>query len=167
MSTALSRLTLPAGARHSERRLGRGCGSRVGKTSGRGMKGQKARKGGNIGKLAFEGGQTPLQRRLPKRGFNVPFPPVTVALNVADLERFDAGTEVDEVALRGARLIQGKIDRIKILGHGDLTKKLTVSAHKFSSSAREKISAAGGKVVELALPSAEGGDAPREAEAGS
>lgn len=167
MSTALSRLAHPAGARHSERRVGRGCGSRVGKTCGRGMKGQKARKGGNIGKLAFEGGQTPIQRRLPKRGFNVPFPPVTVAINVADLERFDAGTEVDEVALRGARLIQGKIDRIKILGHGDLTKKLTVSAHKFSSSAREKISAAGGKVVELAAPSAEGGEAPREAEAGS
>ena len=163
MSTALSRLTLPAGARHSERRLGRGCGSRVGKTSGRGMKGQKARKGGNIGKLAFEGGQTPLQRRLPKRGFNVPFATVTVAINVADLERFDAGTEVDEVALRGARLVQGKIDRIKILGHGDLTKKLTVSAHKFSGSAREKISAAGGKVVELALPSAEGGEAPADA----
>ena len=167
MSTALSRLTLPAGARHSERRLGRGPGSRVGKTSGRGMKGQKARKGGNIGKLHFEGGQTPIQRRLPKRGFNVPFAPVTVAINVADLERFDAGTEVDEVALRGARLVQGKVDRIKILGHGELTKKLTVSAHKFSSSAREKIGAAGGKVVELAPPSAEGGEAPREAEAGN
>lgn len=167
MSTALSRLLLPAGARHSERRLGRGCGSRVGKTSGRGMKGQKARKGGNIGKLHFEGGQTPIQRRLPKRGFNVPFPAVVVAINVADLDRFDAGAEVNEAALRGARLIQGKIDHIKILGHGDLTKKLTVSAHKFSASARDKISAAGGKVVELALPSVEGSESPREAKAGT
>lgn len=167
MSTALSRLTLPAGARHSEKRVGRGIGSNLGKTCGRGQKGQKARNGGNIGKLHFEGGQTPIQRRLPKRGFTVPFPIVTAAINVADLDRFDAGAAIDEKVLREARLIQGKVDRIKILGHGELTKKLTVSAHKFSSSAREKISAAGGKVVELADPSAEGEAAPNKAEAGT
>lgn len=167
MSTALSRLTLPAGARHSEKRVGRGVGSNLGKTCGRGQKGQKARNGGNIGKLHFEGGQTPIQRRLPKRGFSVPFPVVTVSINVAELERFEAGAEVDEKALRKARLIQGKVDRIKILGHGELAKKLTVSAHKFSSSAREKIAAAGGKVVELADPSAEGEAAPKEAKAGT
>ncbi len=167
MSTQLSRLTLPSGARHSERRVGRGIGSNLGKTCGRGQKGQKARNGGNIGKLHFEGGQTPIQRRLPKRGFRVPFPVVTVAINLADLDRFDDGAEVDEKALREARLVQGSIDRIKILGQGELKKKLTVSAHKFSASAREKIEKAGGKVVELVSPAREAGSAPAEAKAGA
>ena len=149
MNSTLSRLAPPAGARHKERRVGRGTGSGVGQTCGRGDKGQKARHGGNIGKLHFQGGQTPLQRRLPKRGFRVPSPELTVSLNVADLERFDAGATVDEAALRGARLVQDRGCRIKILGEGDLTKKLTVVAYKFSDSAREKIEAAGGKVVVL------------------
>jgi large subunit ribosomal protein L15 len=90
-----------------------------------------------------------MQRRLPKRGFRVPFPVRTVAINVADLERFDAGSEVDEKALRDARLVQGSVDRVKILGNGELKKKLVVSAHKFSKSAKAKIEKAGGKVVEL------------------
>ena len=127
----LSELKPPEGARHKERRLGRGPGSGVGKMSGRGFKGQKARQPGNLGKLNFQGGQTPIQRRLPKRGFNVPFPIVTVALNVADLERFDAGATVNEAALRAARLVQGRDVRIKILGDGELKKKLTVEAHAF------------------------------------
>jgi large subunit ribosomal protein L15 len=148
--------------------LGRGQGSNVGKTCGRGQKGQKARNGGNIGKLHFEGGQTPIQRRLPKRGFRVPFPVATVAINIADLDRFDAGSEVNEATLREARLVQGRVDRIKILGEGELTKKLVVSAHKFSKGAREKIEKAGGKVVELASPSSEGRtEAPKEAKAGA
>ena len=168
MSAPLSRLNRPAGSRHSERRLGRGQGSNVGKTCGRGQKGQKARNGGNIGKLHFEGGQTPIQRRLPKRGFRVPFPVATVAINIADLERFDAGSQVDEAALREARLVQGKVTRIKILGEGELKKKLVVSAHKFSKSAREKIEKAGGKVVELASSSSEErAEAPKEAKAGA
>jgi len=148
VSSVLSRLSHPEGARHSEKRLGRGIGSGLGKTCGRGMKGQKARQPGNINKLHFQGGQTPIQRRLPKRGFNVPFPVKTVAVNVGDLERFDAG-KVDEQALRDARLVQGRGVRIKVLGEGDVTKKLTVSAHAFSASAKEKIEKAGGSVVIL------------------
>jgi large subunit ribosomal protein L15 len=156
MSELLSRLGPPPGARTSERRVGRGTGSNVGKTCGRGVKGQKARNGGNIGKLHFQGGQTPLQRRLPKRGFRVPFPVETVSLNVSVLDRFEPGATVDESALREARLVQGSDVRIKILGEGQLSKKLTVHAHKFSKSALEKIQAAGGTVVTLAEPESEG-----------
>jgi large subunit ribosomal protein L15 len=154
MTDVLSRLNIPAGARHSEKRLGRGIGSGLGKTCGRGMKGQKARQPGNIHKLHFQGGQTPIQRRLPKRGFNVPFPEVTVAVNLAALERFDAGSTVNEAALRGARLVQGRDVKIKILGNGELKKKLTVEAHSFSASAKELIEKAGGKavVIETAVP---------------
>jgi len=147
MSTILTRLTPPAGSVRTAKRLGRGVGSGLGKTCGKGTKGQKKRHGGNFGKLHFQGGQTPIQRRLPKRGFNVPFPVVTVALNLGDLERFTAGTTVNEVALRAARLVQGRDVRIKILGDGELTKKLTIEAHAFSASASEKIAKAGGKAV--------------------
>ena len=149
MSNVLARLTPPAGAVKTAKRLGRGVGSGLGKTCGKGMKGQKARHGGNFGKLHFQGGQTPIQRRLPKRGFRVPFPVTTVALNLADLERFDAGTTVNEEALRAARLVQGRDVKIKILGDGELTKKLTIEAHAFSASASEKIEKAGGKAVVL------------------
>jgi large subunit ribosomal protein L15 len=158
MSDILSRLAPPDGARQKERRKGRGPGSSQGKMSGRGFKGQKARQGGNISKLHFQGGQTPIQRRLPKRGFRVPFPIKTIALNVADLERFATGSAVDEATLRDSRLVQGRADRIKILGDGELTKKLTVSAHQFSKSAQEKIEKAGGSVIVLAAK-----DAPAEA----
>ena len=147
MSSVLSRLSPPEGSRHSEKRLGRGIGSGLGKTCGKGVKGQKARHPGNFGKLHFQGGQTPLQRRLPKRGFRVPFPVYTVAINVGDLEGFDAGSTVDEAALRDARLVQGRDVRIKSLGEGDLSKKLVVHAHLFSETAKEKIEKAGGSVV--------------------
>ena len=149
MSTVLSRLTPPAGSVKVPKRLGRGVGSGLGKTCGKGMKGQKARHGGNFGKLHFQGGQTPIQRRLPKRGFRVPFPVETVAVNLSDLERFAAGTVVNEAALRAARLVQGRDVLIKVLGDGELTKKLTVEAHAFSASASEKIEKAGGKAVKL------------------
>lgn len=153
MSDLLSRLATPPGARHTERRVGRGVGSNVGKTCGRGQKGQKARHGGNISKLHFQGGQTPMQRRLPKRGFKVPFPVRDVGINVAELERFAGDTVVDEAALRAARLVQGhQAVRIKILGEGDLTKALTVQAHGFSKTASAKIEKAGGKVVVLNPP---------------
>ena len=148
----LSELKPPEGARHKERRLGRGPGSGVGKMSGRGFKGQKARQPGNLGKLNFQGGQTPIQRRLPKRGFRNPFAATTVALNVSVLERFDAKSEVGELQLRDARLVQGRTDKIKFLGDGEISKALTVSAHEFSQSARLKIEAAGGKVIVLAPP---------------
>jgi large subunit ribosomal protein L15 len=147
MSTILSRLTPSPGSVKVAKRLGRGVGSGLGKTCGKGMKGQKARHGGNFGKLHFQGGQTPIQRRLPKRGFNVPFPVVTVALNLGDLERFDTGSTVNETTLRAARLVQGRDVKIKILGDGELTKKLTIEAHAFSASASEKIAKAGGKAV--------------------
>jgi large subunit ribosomal protein L15 len=147
MTDVLTRITYPAGAKKAEKRVGRGQGSGLGTTCGRGQKGQKTRKGGNIGKLHFQGGQTPLQRRLPKRGFNNPFPIVTVVVNVGDLESFAAGSTVDEAALRKARIVQGAVARIKVLGDGALTKKLTVSANRFSKSATHKIEKAGGKVV--------------------
>lgn len=156
MSDVLSRLAPPAGARQNEKRVGRGIGSGLGKTCGRGMKGQKARQGGNIGKLHFQGGQTPIQRRLPKRGFRVPFPIETVAVSLAAIaDRFDSGASVDEAALRGARLVQGRGVRIKVLGNGEVSKKLTVSAHAFSASAKEKIEKAGGSAVVLEAPSSD------------
>jgi large subunit ribosomal protein L15 len=160
VSSILSRLAPPAGSRHKERRKGRGPGSSQGKTSGRGFKGQKARNGGNIGKLHFQGGQTPIQRRLPKRGFRVPFPRLVVTVNVSELDRFDDGAVVDEAALRGSRLVQKRAATIKILGDGDLNKKLTVSAHEFSGTAKEKIEKAGGSVV--VLPPLHGGDRTQE-----
>jgi large subunit ribosomal protein L15 len=164
MSDILSRLAPPPGARHKEKRVGRGVGSNLGKTCGRGQKGQKARSGGQINKLHFQGGQTPMQRRLPKRGFKVPFPVTTVAINVADLERFEPGTTVDDKTLRASRLVQGRGVRVKILGDGELTKALTVAAHGFSKSAIEKIERAGGKTVKLEVPSKEeASDADAEA----
>jgi large subunit ribosomal protein L15 len=150
MSDVLSRLAPPPGSRHSVRRVGRGPGGGKGKTSGKGMKGQKARKPGNFHKTHFQGGQTPMQRRIAKRGFRVPFPTETVVLNVSQLERFANGATVDEAALREARLVQGRDVRIKILASGELTKKLTVHAHGFSAKAAEKIEQAKGKAVVIA-----------------
>ena len=155
MTDVLSRLNLPAGARHSEKRLGRGIGSGLGKTCGRGMKGQKARQPGNIHKLHFQGGQTPIQRRLPKRGFRVPFPVDTVGINIGDLERFAAGAAVDPAALVEKKLLRRKSARVKILAGGELTNKLVDSAHSFSAAARTKIEQAGGKVVVLEPPKEE------------
>jgi len=146
-SEILSHLAAPAGARHLEKRFGRGVGSGLGKTCGRGQKGQKARQGGNIGKLHFQGGQTPIQRRLPKRGFRRPFPIDVVSVNLGDLQEVAAGTNVDETFLRDARLVQGNRKLIKVLGDGEFTKKLTIHAHSFSKSALEKIEKVGGKAV--------------------
>jgi large subunit ribosomal protein L15 len=151
MSDVLARLTPPPGSRPAERRVGRGPGSSQGKTCGRGFKGPKARNGGNIGKLHFQGGQTPIQRRLPKRGFRVPFPVTVETVNLSSLERFAAGSTVDEAALRAARLVQASGAVIKILGDGQLKNKLTVKAHKFSKSAAEAIAKAGGSAVVIEL----------------
>ncbi|MGK4001306.1 50S ribosomal protein L15 [Sorangium sp. So ce1036] len=152
----LSKLQAPEGAVTKKLRVGRGVGSGVGKTAGRGQKGQKARAGGNINKKHFQGGQTPIQRRLPKRGFRNPLADVVVNVNVGALEAFDDGVAVDVTALQATRLVQGRFDVVKILGGGELTKKLTVTAHRFSKGAIEKIEKAGGKAVVLASP------APRE-----
>lgn len=151
MSNLLSRLAPPDGAHKVAKRLGRGIGSGLGKSSGRGQKGQKARSTGNIGKRHFQGGQTPIQRRLPKRGFNNPFAAKVAEVNVCDLERFASGAVVDEAALLATRLVSKKGYIIKILGEGELTKALTVHAHKFSATALEKINGASGKAVVIEL----------------
>ncbi|HEU5163199.1 MAG TPA: 50S ribosomal protein L15 [Thermoanaerobaculia bacterium] len=139
----LSNLKPKKGSRHAKKRVGRGPGSGHGKTSSRGEKGQKSRSGFSR-KLGFEGGQMPLQRRLPKRGFTNIFRTSYAVLNLSDLEeRFEAGATVDRDALKKAGLLRGA-RKVKVLGDGDLTKKLNVHADKFSKSAREKIEAAGG-----------------------
>jgi large subunit ribosomal protein L15 len=149
MADTLSKLAKPEGSTEKKLRKGRGVGSGLGKTAGRGQKGQYARRA--TFKPSFEGGQTPLARRLPKRGFKKHNPAVTAEINVRDLEtRFESGANVDERALRDQKLIKGHIDRIKILGTGELTKKITVTAHFFSKSAQEKIAKAGGKAVLVA-----------------
>ena len=144
----LSNLKPKKGARHAKKRVGRGPGSGHGKTAGRGEKGQKSRSGYS-GKRGFEGGQMPLHRRLPKRGFTNIFKTDYAVVNVSDLERFDNGASVDEAMLRQAGLVKGSHDGVKVLGDGELSKKLTVSATKFSKSAREIIEKAGGTVQEI------------------
>jgi large subunit ribosomal protein L15 len=144
MATTLSNVRKPIGSSQRKTRRGRGVGSGLGKTAGRGQKGQYARNGI---RREFEGGQTPLARRLPKRGFNPPFPVRLAEVNVGDLERFEAGAAIDEKALRAHGLVSGRIDRIKVLGNGELKKKVTVTAHAFSKSAVAKIEKAGGKAV--------------------
>lgn len=134
------------GARHRVKRLGCGESSGHGKTSGKGHKGQKARSGGSI-RLGFEGGQMPLIRRLPKRGFNnTSFKTVFAPVNLKSLEVFEEGSIVDEAALRAKRLVTGNWDGIKLLGTGEIKKKLTIKVCKASKSAIEKIEKAGGKV---------------------
>ena len=144
----LSNLKPKKGARHAKKRVGRGPGSGHGKTSSRGEKGQKSRSGYS-GKRGFEGGQMPLHRRIPKRGFTNIFKTDYAVVNVSDLERFDNGATVDEAALRAAGLVKGQHDGVKILGDGKLSKKLTVHATKFSASARKQIEAAGGTCQEI------------------
>lgn len=143
----LNELKPRPGAKHRVKRLGCGESSGHGKTSGKGHKGQKARSGGSI-RLGFEGGQMPLIRRLPKRGFgNGAFKTTYAIINLVDLERFDADTHVTEEVLRDKGLLKGSVDGVKVLGRGELTKKLTVEADKFSESARQKIEQAGGAAV--------------------
>ncbi|KIL39749.1 50S ribosomal protein L15 [Gordoniibacillus kamchatkensis] len=137
-------LSSAEGSRHTRKRVGRGVGSGMGKTSTRGHKGQNARSGGGV-RLGFEGGQNPLYRRLPKRGFNNPFRTEYAVVNVQDLNAFEAGTEVTPELLKQAGLVKDQLDGIKILGSGELNVKLTVKANKFSQSAVEKIQAAGGQ----------------------
>ncbi|HXI12979.1 MAG TPA: 50S ribosomal protein L15 [Thermoanaerobaculia bacterium] len=147
----LSNLKPKKGARHAKKRVGRGPGSGHGKTSARGEKGQKSRSGYSR-MLGFEGGQMPLHRRLPKRGFTNIFKKEYVVVNLSDLERFEAGSTVDEGMLRDAGLIKGRFAGIKVLGTGEITRKLTVHAHKFSKTAKERIEAAGGVCEEIVRP---------------
>lgn len=147
----LHELTPAPGSRQARTRVGRGLGSGLGKTAGRGMKGQNSRTGGGV-RTGFEGGQMPLYRRLPKRGFKNIWADKFAEVNVSSLERFEDGTVVDPVALIEAGILKNVYDGVRILGGGELTKKLTVKANYFTKSAKEKIEKAGGSVE---LPAAE------------
>ena len=142
----LHNLSPRPGSKKRRKRLGSGESSGKGKTSGKGHKGQKARSGGSI-RLGFEGGQMPLIRRLPKRGFNnAAFKLRYAIVNLDDLNDFADGTAVDEAILRKEGLVRGTIDGVKILARGEITKKLTISGAKFSEAAKRKIEAAGGTI---------------------
>ena len=140
---SLSNLHPPKGSRIKKVRVGRGMGSKLGKTAGAGNKGQKSRRGYSR-RRGFEGGQMPLHRRMPKRGFHNPFGFTYSVLNLDELNVFPAGETVTPDLLRAHGFIRRKTDRIKVLGDGQLTTKLAIHAHAFSASAKEKISAAGG-----------------------
>lgn len=139
-------LTPAAGSRKNRKRIGRGPGSGMGKTSTKGHKGLKARSGGSV-RPGFEGGQMPIYRRLPKRGFTSLFKTNNAVLNVRDLDRFDDGSDIDMGVLRKAGLVKGKVDGVKVLGNGEITKKLTLTNVLVSKTAREKIEAAGGSIL--------------------
>lgn len=161
----LHSLTNRPGARTRSKRVGHGESSGLGRTSGRGGKGQSARAGGTL-RVGFEGGQMPLIRRIPKRGFNnanhrVDYLPI----NVGSLEGFDAGAVINEQVLRDTGLARGRFERIKVLGDGDLTKRLIVHAHAFSASAKSKIEAAGGECHVIARVPKAGAAATEKAKA--
>ena len=144
MGTTLHTLKGPRGATRNRKRIGRGPGSGTGEQSGKGVKGQKARTGHHGARLGFEGGQMPMQRRFPKKGFKNPFRQEVFAVNLGAIDkRFSSGT-VDLAALQGAGMVPRTSKTVKILGEGDLTKKLIVKATAFSTSAKEKIEKAGG-----------------------
>lgn len=141
----LHELSPAPGSRKVRIRVGRGLGSGLGKTSGRGHKGQNSRSGGGV-RTGFEGGQMPLYRRLPKRGFKNIFAKKYAEVNVASLNRFEDGATVDPAALVEAGILKNVYDGVRILGNGEITKKVTVIANHFTKSAEAKITAAGGKV---------------------
>ena len=141
----LHELSPPSGSRKSKRRLGRGVGSGRGKTAGRGTKGYNSRSGGGV-RPGYEGGQMPLQRRLPKRGFTNIFRKKIAVLNIRDLSDFESGSVVDKASLVSAGLVKGRQDGIKLLGHGEVSIALNVKLNQVSKKAREKIEAAGGTV---------------------
>ena len=141
----LNELLPPDGSRGTRKRLGRGVGSGQGKTAGRGSKGHNSRSGGGV-RPGFEGGQMPLHRRLPKRGFTNIFKKKIAVINIRDLARFESGSIVDEAALLRAGLVKGQRDGIKLLGQGEITIPLTIKVNEVSKNAREKIIAAGGNI---------------------
>ena len=144
----LNELSPAVGSAKDAYRRGRGPGSGNGKTAGKGHKGQNARSGGGV-RPGFEGGQLPLYRKLPKRGFTNRFATNYAIVNVEDLNRFENGAVVDMEALLAAKIVRKALDGLKVLGNGELTKKLTVKATVFSATAKEKIEAAGGKTEEV------------------
>jgi large subunit ribosomal protein L15 len=147
MTISLHNLHPNPGATKTKKRLGRGRGSGTGKTSGKGVKGQKARPGHHGARLAFEGGQMPMPRRIPKRGFKNPFRIETFPINVETLERvFEAGATVDLDALRAKGIVPKLTEYVKILGEGEITKQLTIKAYRASATAKEKVEKAGGTI---------------------
>jgi len=147
MTITLHNLHPNPGATKTKKRLGRGRGSGKGKTSGKGVKGQKARPGHHGARYAFEGGQMPMPRRVPKRGFKNPFRVEAFPINVATLDKmFDAGATIDLEALRARGLVPKLVECIKILGEGELTKKLTIKAHRASAMAKQKVESVGGTI---------------------
>ncbi len=140
----LHELSPVEGSKKAVKRIGRGHGSGQGKTAGKGHKGQKARSGKGM-RVGFEGGQMPLQRRIPKRGFNNIFAKKIVSVNVSTLNKFEDGAVVDIAALKDAGIVKNSFDGVKVLSNGNLTKKLTVKVTAFSEAAKAKIEAAGGK----------------------
>lgn len=144
----LNELAPPYGSRRPRKRLGRGVGSGTGKTAGRGTKGYNSRSGGGV-RPGFEGGQMPLHRRLPKRGFTNIFKKKIATVNIRDLLGFESGSVVDEIALVRRGLVKGRRDGIKLLGQGEIDIPLTVKVNMASKSARKKIEAAGGKLEVL------------------
>jgi len=141
----LNELSPAKGSRKNRKRLGRGVGSGAGKTAARGTKGHNSRSGGGV-RPGFEGGQMPIHRRLPKRGFTNIFADRVATINIRDLKKFESGSVVDEAALVGSGLVKGVRDGIKLLGHGEIDFPLSVKINKISESARKKIEAAGGSV---------------------
>jgi large subunit ribosomal protein L15 len=141
----LHELSPPSGSRKTSRRLGRGVGSGRGKTAGRGTKGYNSRSGGGV-RPGYEGGQMPIQRRLPKRGFTNIFKKRIAVINIRELSTFESGSLVDEAALVKAGLVKGKRDGVKLLGQGEIRIALNVKLNHVSTKAREKIEAAGGSV---------------------
>ena len=147
MSITLHNLHPNEGATKAKKRVGRGRGSGTGKTSGKGVKGQKARAGHHGARFAFEGGQVPMPRRIPKRGFNNPNRVETFPINVELLEKeFETGATVDLTVLRSKGIIPKLVERVKILSEGTITKKLVIKTHRISSAAKAKVEAAGGSV---------------------
>jgi len=144
----LDELSPAAGSRKTRKRLGRGVGSGSGKTAGRGTKGHKSRSGGGV-RPGFEGGQMPLHRRLPKRGFSNIFKKDFTIINIRDLAKFEKGSIVDETALIQSRLIRGRRDGIKLLGQGEIEHPLTIKVNKASKAAIEKVTRVGGKIEVL------------------
>jgi len=144
----LNELSPAEGSRRPRKRLGRGVGSGSGKTAGRGTKGHKSRSGGGV-RPGFEGGQMPIHRRLPKRGFTNIFKKEIAVLNISDLNRFETGSVVDETAVVRSGLVKGRRDGIKLLGNGDIEYPLTIRLNAVSTSARAKIEAVGGSVEDI------------------
>jgi large subunit ribosomal protein L15 len=141
----LNELSPSIGSRSSRKRKGKGVGTGLGKTAGRGSKGHRSRSGGGV-RPGFEGGQMPLHRRLPKRGFTNIFKKTILTINIRDLQKFESGSVVDEIVLYKANLIKGQHDGVKLLGQGDIDFPLTVKVNAVSKSAKDKIEAAGGNV---------------------